>query len=558
MTPAQIDTDALARYKAALDSTDQRAPEFRTSSGTKLHAASFDVDIERLPDPQRTDREVPGVYPFTRGIHAAMYRSRLWTMRQYAGFGDADSTNARYRYLLDHGQTGLSVAFDLPTQLGLDSDAPLAAGEVGKTGVAIDSLADMRRLFAGIDLGKVSTSMTINAPASVLLALYVAVADEQGVPRAALRGTIQNDILKEYVARGTYIFPVEPSMYLITDSFRFCNAVLPRWNPISISGYHIREAGSTAAQELAFTFSHAKAYVDAALAAGLDLETFAKRLSFFWNAHNNFLEEVAKFRAARRIWARLMHDTYGATSDEALRCRFHTQTAGSMLTAEEPLNNVIRVTLQGLAAVLGGTQSLHTNGFDEALALPTEEAARIALRTQQIIGVESGVADIVDPLGGAYALEVLTAALEDQVATYFAEVDRRGGPVQCVKEGYFQREIQRSAYQWQRAVESRTQQVVGVNAYLRESTDTSNEQPRNLLKVDPALEAAQIAAVQSFRSSRDQAATDAALGVIRETAKSRGPLIETFIEAVKAGATVGEICDVLREEFGEFTESVTL
>jgi len=555
---ARIDSDALARYKTALAAGSQRQEVFTTPGGRKLHAANFDIDLDRLPEAQQTATELPGEFPFTRGIHPGMYRSRLWTMRQYAGFGDADSTNARYRYLLAHGQSGLSVAFDLPTQLGLDSDHPLACGEVGRTGVAIDSIEDMRRLFASIDLGKVSTSMTINAPATVLLALYIAVADEQGVPRDQLRGTIQNDILKEYVARGTYIYPVEPSMFLVTDSFRFCNEQVPRWNPISISGYHIREAGATAAQELAFTFSHGCAYVEAALAAGLELETFAKTLSFFFNGHNHFLEEVAKFRAARRIWAHLMRDKFGAISDEACRCRFHTQTAGSMLTAEEPLNNIIRVTLQALAAVLGGTQSLHTNGYDEALALPTETSARIALRTQQIIAAESGVADIVDPFGGSYTIEMLTAQLEEDVQTYFGEVAQRGGAVQCVRDGYFQREIQRSAYQWQREVETGARQVVGVNAYRQEATRAGTSDTAQLLRVDPALEQAQCDRVRDLRARRDAQAAVAALEVVRQTALTRGPMVETFIDAVKAHCTVGEICGVLREVFGEHQEQVTL
>jgi methylmalonyl-CoA mutase N-terminal domain/subunit len=518
----------------------ERRAQFETTSG---------VEIERLYDPSDVtvdyagDLGYPGEYPFTRGVYPTMYRGRLWTMRQYAGFGTAEETNRRYRYLLDHGQTGLSVAFDLPTQMGYDPDHPMAQGEVGRVGVAIATLEDMRTLFDGIPLEKVSTSMTINSTASILLALYIALADERGVPRDKLAGTVQNDLLKEYIARGTYIYPVEPSLRLVTDIFAFCAREVPRWNTISISGYHIREAGSTAAQEIAFTFANALEYVERALAAGLPLESFAPRLSFFFASHNDLFEEVAKFRAARRLWARLMRERYDA-SDEAARLRFHTQTGGVTLTAQQPLNNVARVTVQALAAVLGGTQSLHTNAYDEALALPTEESARLALRTQQILANESGVSETVDPLGGSYYVEALTDAVEAKALEYLARVDELGGAARAIP--YFQEEIQRAAYEHQLAVESGDRIVVGINAY-QGGEEVRIEQPDF-----PALEAAQKKKLADLRGRRDDDAVRASLAAVREAARGSDNLMPPIIEAVKALATLGEISDVLREEWGVY------
>jgi methylmalonyl-CoA mutase N-terminal domain/subunit len=486
----------------------------------------------------------PGAFPFTRGIHPTMYRGRLWTMRQYAGFGTAEATNQRYHYLLERGQTGLSVAFDLPTQMGFDSDHSMSAGEVGRAGVAIDSLDDMRVLFRGIDLGAVSTSMTINATGATLLALYIAVADEMGVPRNRLSGTIQNDILKEYIARGTYIYPVEPSLRLISDVLAFCAAEVPKWNPISISGYHIREAGSTAPQEIAFTFANGLEYVRRAIAAGIDLEAFAPRLSFFFAAHNDFFEEIAKFRAARRLWARLMRDEFGA-SDAAARLRFHTQTGGSTLTAQQPLNNVVRVTTQALSAVLGGTQSLHTNGFDEALALPTEESARIALRTQQILAHESGVARTPDPLAGSWFIEDLTDRVEAEARTLLAEIQERGGAAGAVE--WMQDEIHRAAYQFQLEIESGERVVVGVNQYAED------EAPPRIDATDyTALEAAQRLRVAETRATRDLAETHAALAALSDAAKGTDNLMPRLLTAVKSGATLGEISDTLRGCWGTF------
>ncbi len=514
------------------------------------------IEVRRVYGPDDTGRRVadsdahvgePGEYPFTRGIYPTMYRGRLWTMRQYAGFGTAEETNRRYRYLLEAGQTGLSVAFDLPTQMGYDSDAPMAAGEVGRVGVAIDTLEDMRALFEGIPLEQVSTSMTINATAPILLALYVALADERGIPRRQLSGTVQNDILKEYIARGTYIYPVEPSLRLVTDVFAFCAAEVPRWNTISISGYHIREAGSTAAQEIAFTFGDALEYVDRALAAGLELETFAPRLSFFFACHNDLLEEVAKFRAARRLWARLMRERYGA-GDESCRLRFHTQTGGVTLTAQQPLNNVVRVAVQALAAVLGGTQSLHTNGFDEALSLPTEEAAKLALRTQQIIGYESGVTRTVDPLGGSWYVESLTDALEAKARAYLARVAELGGAGRAIE--YCQEEIHRAAYEHQLAVEHGEKVVVGVNAFEEGAPPPVLRQPDYR-----ALETRQRERVRAVRARRDAAApgdVERALSRIRAAARGSENLLPPMIEAVKALATLGEISDALRAEWGEY------
>ncbi len=525
----------------------ERQPRFQTES---------DIPIERFytPDDVETDylRDLgfPSQYPFTRGVQPTMYRSRFWTMRQYAGFGSARETNARYKYLLDQGQTGLSVAFDLPTQIGYDSDHPMAAGEVGKVGVAISSLEDMERLFDGIPLDQVSTSMTINAPAAVLLAMYIAVARKQGVDSTKLQGTVQNDILKEYIARGTYIYPPGPSMRLVTDLFRYCRDHVPQWNTISISGYHIREAGCTAVQEVAFTLANAITYVQAALDAGLAVDDFAPRLSFFFNAHNNLLEEVAKFRAARRLWARIMRERFGAHDPRSWMLRFHTQTAGSMLTAQQPDNNVVRVTLQALAAVLGGTQSLHTNSRDEALSLPTEESVQIALRTQQIIAYESGVADTIDPLAGSYLIEKWTNEIEQRAIDYISKIDALGGALRAIEQGYIQREIQESAYRWQRAVDHSDKIVVGVNRFQ------AGEGTRlRLLRVDPAVGERQAARLEALREWRDGEAVSAALVRLEVGAQSDDILMPLILDAVEKYATLGEICDVLRGVFGEYEAS---
>ena len=494
--------------------------------------------------------EVPGTYPFTRGIQPTMYRGRLWTMRQYAGFGTAAESNQRYRYLLSQGVSGLSVAFDLPTQMGFDSDQPLARGEVGRVGVAIDSLADMEQLFQGIPLESVSTSMTINATAIVLLALYVAVGRRQGVAEAQLSGTIQNDILKEYLARGTYIYPPRPSLRIVTDIFAYCERALPKWNPISISGYHIREAGSTAVQEVGFTFVNAIAYVEAAIAAGLDVNDFGQRLSFFFNAHNDFLEEIAKFRAARRLWARLMKERFGATNPRAQQLRFHTQTAGSTLTAQQPDNNIVRVALQALAAVLGGTQSLHCNGRDEALALPTEESARIALRTQQIIAFESGVANTVDPAGGSYVLEEQTDRIEREALALIERIDALGGTLPAIEAGVVQREIQDAAYRAQQQVDSGETIVVGVNRFATNETAAIET-----MRIDPEMEARQVAAVADVRRRRDADTWRAAIDAVVAAARGTDNLVPPIIAAVEAYATLGEISDALRGVFGEHEET---
>ncbi|MGE0041699.1 MAG: methylmalonyl-CoA mutase [Vicinamibacterales bacterium] len=499
-------------------------------------------------DPDR-DLGYPGEFPFTRGIQPTMYRGRLWTMRQYAGFGTAAESNARYRYLLSQGVSGLSVAFDLPTQIGYDSDHPLAAGEVGRVGVAIDSIEDMALLFDGIPLDKVSTSMTINATAIILLALYVAVGRRQGVSRGQLSGTIQNDVLKEYIARGTYIYPPKASLRIITDIFAYAEREVPQWNTISISGYHIREAGSTAVQEVAFTFANAIAYVEAALAAGLDVNTFAPRLSFFFNAHNDFLEEVAKFRAARRLWARLMRDRFGATNPRAMQLRFHTQTAGSTLTAQQPDNNIVRVALQALSAVLGGTQSLHTNGRDEALALPTEESARIALRSQQIIAFESGVANTVDPFAGSYHVEKLTSEIEAGANELLDRIASVGGTLAAIESGYIQRQVQDSAYKAQQAIDAAEAVVVGVNKYV-----TDEPGKIEVFSMDPELERQQCARVQAVRDARDQAGWRSALDAVAAAARGSDNLVPPIVAAVEAKATVGEIADTLRDAFGEFKE----
>ena len=510
----------------------------RTSSG---------IEVETVYDQPASPERIgePGEYPFTRGPYPSMYRGRMWTMRQYAGFGTAAETNQRFKSLLAAGQTGLSVAFDLPTQMGLDSNHPLAAGEVGKVGVAIDSVDDMRRLFEGIPLDEVSTSMTINSTGSLLLLLYQLVAEEQGVAGDQLRGTIQNDILKEYVARGTYIYPPQPSMRLVTDVFAYSADALPQWNTISISGYHIREAGATAAQELAFTIANGLAYVRAAIDAGLDVDDFASRLSFFWNGHNDFFEEIAKYRAARRIWARHMKEEIGASSPKSWAMRFHTQTAGSTLTAQQPLNNVVRTTVQALAAVLGGTQSLHTNAYDEALGLPTDESALLALRTQQILANESGVANTVDPLAGSYFIEALTDELESRAESLISEIDSMGGAVTSIEEGWMQAQIEDSAYEEARRQSSGESVVVGVNRFEDEHTT-----PVPVLEVDPELERNQVASLDERKRSRDDAALKDALRAVRSAAESDANLMSPMKAALSLGATIGEVSDVLREVFG--------
>ncbi|MCC7180707.1 MAG: methylmalonyl-CoA mutase [Acidobacteria bacterium] len=521
-------------------------PAMSSAPGLRPFAVASDLagfDTER-------DLGFPGTFPFTRGIQPTMYRGRLWTMRQYAGFGTAAESNQRYRYLLSQGVSGLSVAFDLPTQIGYDSDAPLAAGEVGRVGVAIDSVEDMALLFDGIPLDRVSTSMTINATAIILLALYIAVARRQGVAPKQLAGTVQNDILKEYVARGTYIYPPAHSLRIVTDIFAFCEREVPQWNTISISGYHIREAGSTAVQEVAFTFANAIAYVQAAVDAGLDVNALGQRLSFFFNAHNDFLEEVAKFRAARRLWARLMRDRFGATSPRAQQLRFHTQTAGSTLAAQQPDNNIVRVAVQAMAAVLGGTQSLHTNGRDEALALPTEEAARIALRTQQIIAMETGVTNTVDPLAGSYEVERRTNEIERAARELLDRIDALGGTLAAIDAGYIQRQIQESAYRAQVAVDAGEAVVVGVNRY-----QTDEPSRVEVFQLDPEVERQQVERVREVRRSRDQAACQASLAAVESAARGRDNLVPAIIAAVEARATVGEVADTLRRVFGEHRET---
>ncbi|MEW6244161.1 MAG: methylmalonyl-CoA mutase family protein [Bacillota bacterium] len=523
----------------------ERKHEFYTPSGLQVRTLYTPLDLE--DSDYVTNLGFPGEYPFTRGVQPNMYRGRLWTMRQYAGFGTAEETNARFRYLLSQGQTGLSVAFDLPTQIGYDSDHPLAEGEVGKVGVAVDSLADMEVLFDQIPLDRVSTSMTINAPAAVLLAMYIVVAEKQGIEPSRLSGTIQNDILKEYVARGTYIFPPKPSMRLITDVFEYCSEYMPEWNTISISGYHIREAGATAVQEIAFTFANGIEYVKAAVEKGLDVDVFAPRLSFFFNAHIDFFEEIAKFRAARRLWARIMKERFGAKNPRSQMLRFHTQTAGCTLTAQQPDNNVVRVTLQALSAVLGGTQSLHTNSRDEALSLPTEDSVRIALRTQQIIGFESGVTDTVDPLGGSYYIESLTDRIQAAAQEYIDKIDAMGGAAAAIEKGYMQKEIQDSAYHYQKQIESGERVVVGVNRFQVEESRTEK-----LLRVDPAVGHAQKEKLERLRSSRDQAAVDKALTELENAALGQENLMPFILEAVRHYATLGEICGRLRSVFGEY------
>ncbi len=536
----------------AISKFPERKDTFKTNSDIEINRLYTPLDLQDWDYDEKLG--YPGQYPFTRGVQPTMYRGRLWTMRQYAGFGTAVESNKRYKYLLEQGQTGLSVAFDLPTQIGYDSDHPLSEGEVGKVGVAIDSLKDMEILFDGIPLDKVSTSMTINAPASVLLAMYIAVAEKQGVSKDKLRGTIQNDILKEYIARGTYIFPPKPSMRLITNIFEYCSKEVPKWNTISISGYHIREAGATAVQEVAFTLADGIAYVEAAINAGLDVDEFAPRLSFFFNAHNNLLEEVAKFRAARRLWAKIMKERFNAKNPKSMMLKFHTQTAGSTLTAQQPDNNIVRVAIQALAAVLGGTQSLHTNSRDEALALPTEESVRIALRTQQIIAHESGVADTIDPLAGSYYIESLTDRIEKEAMEYIRKIDELGGAVSAIEKGYIQKEIQDSAYRYQMEVESGEKIVVGVNKFQIEE-DTH----KDILKVDPEVERVQRENLIQLRKERNNEEVNNKLEALREAAKdSSVNLMPYILDAVKTYATLGEICDVLREVFGEYQQSIIL
>ena len=533
--------------QTALKRFPERQERFEISSGTEVEPLYCPEDIEGLDYSEVVG--YPGEYPFTRGVQPTMYRGRLWTMRQYAGFADAEESNRRYRYLLEQGQTGLSVAFDLPTQIGYDSDQPLAQGEVGKVGVAIDTLKDMEILFQGIPLDKVSTSMTINSTAPILLAMYVALAKKQGVDLAKLDGTIQNDILKEYVARGTYIFPPRPSMRLITDIFKYCKDNVPRWNSISISGYHIREAGATAAQELAFTLANGIAYVQAALDVGLDVDAFAGRLSFFFDSHNNLFEEIAKFRAGRRLWARIMRDRFGAKDPRSWMLRFHTQTAGCTLTAQQPDNNAIRVTIQALAAILGGTQSLHTNSRDEAYATPSEEAVTLALRTQQVLGYESGVADSVDPLGGSYLVEALTNTVAEEAWRYIERIDSLGGALAAIEQGFMHREIQESSYRQQKDVESKKRSVVGMNIFVSPFPKLTG-----LLRLDPEVTRRQKERLAQVKRERDSEKVNTALKRLEETAQGTENTMPAFLECVETYATIGEMCDVLRRIFGEQKE----
>jgi methylmalonyl-CoA mutase N-terminal domain/subunit len=543
----------MADSKTVIRSTDSKPelPEQQTSSHIAVRPLYTPADLAAWD----YDREAgyPGQFPFTRGVQATMYRGRLWTMRQYAGMGDAEESNKRYKYLLANGTTGLSVAFDLPTQIGLDSDSPLSMGEVGKVGVAIDSIEDMQRLFDGIDLTAISTSMTINATASILLALYVAVAKRQGRDIRKLSGTVQNDVLKEYIARGTYIYPPQQAMRIITDLFAWTNQNVPEWNTISISGYHMREAGSTAVQEVAFTLGNGIAYVEAAIRAGLDVDKFAPRLSFFFNAHSNFLEEVAKFRAARRMWAKIMRDQFKAKNPKSWMLRFHTQTAGSTLTAQQPENNIVRTAIQAMAAVLGGTQSLHTNSFDEALALPTEQSARIALRTQQIIAFESGAPQTIDPLAGSYYVESLTSEIEKRATDYLEKIELMGGMLKAIERGYVQQEIQNAAYEFQQAVDRHEAVVVGVNRF-----QVGEEKSVPILRIDPALEAKQVERVRAVRARRDPKTWQAAIKAVEDTARTGENLMPRILAAVEANATVGEISDAMRKVYGEYKEAVVI
>jgi len=542
-------------FEKTVEKTISRFPErkekFQTISDKEVKRIYTNKDTEEINYEEQLG--FPGVYPFTRGVQPTMYRGRFWTMRQYAGFGNAEESNQRYKFLLQKGQTGLSIAFDLPTQMGYDSDHQMSEGEVGKVGVAIDSLADMEVLFNGIPLDKVSTSMTINAPASVLLAMYIAVAEKQGIAADKLRGTIQNDILKEYIARGTYIFPPKPSMRLITDTFEYCSQNVPKWNTISISGYHIREAGSTAVQEIAFTLADGIEYVKAAISKGLDIDEFAPRLSFFFNAHNDLLEEVAKFRAARFLWSKIMKEKFKANNPKSMMLRFHTQTAGCSLTAQQPDNNIIRVTIQTLAAVLGGTQSLHTNSRDEALALPTEDSVQIALRTQQVVAHESGVTNTIDPLAGSYFIESLTSDMIKEAEEMIDKIEEMGGMIPAIEKGFVQQHIQNSAYSYQKSIESKDRIIVGVNEFKVEEK-TKPE----LLKVDPIIGENQIEKLRELKESRDNKIVEEKLGKIKKAANSNENLVPFILDAVKVYATLGEICGVLREEFGEYKESVIL
>ncbi len=535
----------------ALSRFPERKDQFVTGSNQEVERLYTPDDIENFN--YEDDLGFPGEYPFTRGVQPTMYRGRLWTMRQYAGFATAEESNKRYKYLLEQGQTGLSVAFDLPTQIGYDSNHPLSEGEVGKVGVAIDSLKDMELLFDDIPLDKVSTSMTINAPASVLLAMYIAVAEKQGVSPDKLRGTIQNDILKEYIARGTYIFPPEPSMRLITDIFEYCSKEVPLWNTISISGYHIREAGSTAIQEVAFTLADGISYVEAAIKAGLDVDSFAPRLSFFFNAHNDLLEEVAKFRAARKLWAKIMKEHFGAKNPKSMQLKFHTQTGGSTLTAQQPDNNIVRVAIQTLAAVLGGTQSLHTNSKDEALALPTEDSVRIALRTQQIVAHESGVAETIDPLAGSYYVESLTKKIEEEAMEYIDKIKELGGAPKAIEKGFIQKEIMDSSYEYQKQIESEERVVVGMNKFK-----TEEKPAKDLLRVDPAVGEMQKQKIDDLKEERDNALVEEKLEHLRKAAEGKSNLMPLILDAVREYATLGEICGVLREVFGEYEQNVIL
>ena len=536
---------------ASADGTGALKPDWQTSSNIPVKPFYTPADLGDSNYEEQIG--YPGDFPYTRGVQPTMYRGRLWTMRQYAGMGDAEESNRRYRYLLSHGTTGLSVAFDLPTQIGLDSDHPLAQGEVGKVGVAIDSIEDMECLFDGIDVTNISTSMTINATAAILLALYVAVARRKSVDIRKLSGTVQNDILKEYIARGTYIYPIPKAMRIVTDLFAWANQNVPEWNTISISGYHMREAGATAVQEVAFTLANASAYVEAAVQAGLNVDTFGPRLSFFFNAHNNFLEEVAKFRAARRMWAHIMREKFKAKNPRSWMLRFHAQTAGSTLTAQQPENNIVRTAIQAMAAVLGGTQSLHTNSFDEALSLPTEQAARIALRTQQIVAYESGVPNTIDPLAGSYFIESLTDEIEKHAKGYLEKIDALGGMLKAIERGFVQQEIQNAAYEYQRAVDEGNATVVGVNRFAQE-----NENPVPIQRIDEALERKQIDRLRALRSKRDPRAHKKALSAVDDAAKSGENLMPRIVDAVEAYATVGEISDSLRSVFGEYQETVVI
>lgn len=540
-----------AKTQEKLQKRPERKTEFTTGSGAVVNRLYTPVDIADMD--YANDLGFPGQYPYTRGVQPTMYRGQFWTMRMYAGFATAEESNKRYKFLVEQGSSGLSVAFDLPTQIGYDSDHPLSEGEVGKVGVAIDSLADMEILFDGIPLDKVSTSMTINAPASVLLAMYIAVAEKQGTSSEKLRGTIQNDILKEYIARGTYIFPTEPSMRLITDIFAYCSKEVPQWNTISISGYHIREAGSTAAQEVGFTLADGVAYVEAAIKAGLDVDEFAPRLSFFFNAHNDLLEEVSKYRAARRLWARIMKDRFGAKDPKSMQLKFHTQTGGSTLTAQQPDNNIVRVAIQTLAAVLGGTQSLHTNSRDEAMALPTEDSVRIALRTQQIVANESGVTDVVDPLAGSYYIEAKTKEIEDEAYAYIKKIDDIGGATKAIDSGYIQQEIMDAAYDYQKKIENNELIVVGLNKFQIEE-----EPPKGLLRVDPAVGEMQKQKLVELKAKRDNAKVEETLSALKKACEGTENVMPYVLAAVKTYATLGEICDVMRGVFGEYQQSVNL